>query len=215
MKTRSQKMGELVKIKKLIEEIQSDLKNKATNTKINELIQTIEEKDKRIHELESRIQTLEKSNELLLRRVDDNESYTRRQNLRIVGIPEAPNGKESSDECREKVKKELAALNLQPDLDKVIDRAHQRAMIVRFTSWRARITAYNSHAKNQGGSCFYVDLTKRRFLLMKIAMEKTRNNDKVNFAFADINNNVCLILKNGEKMVFNSELELDTILGKI
>ena len=84
-----------------------------------------------------------------LRKIDDRESYTRRQNLRVTGLAEPEDGNESSDGCLTKVKEEISKLNLPIELDVAIDRVHRIgkwmkdtegktiscAMIVRFTSW--------------------------------------------------------------------------------
>ena len=44
------------------------------------------------------------------------------------------------------------------------------------------------------GARFYVDLTKRRVELKKKAMEKIAGNEKVSFAYAVINSNICVLL---------------------
>ena len=233
-------MEGLADIRKLIEDIQQDLRNKATNEKINELIQKIDEKDAKISKLENdvklleaRVTVMEKSNTLLERKYDDLESYTRRQNLRIVGIPEPDVGTEDGEACVEKVKEEIAKLGLHLDLNQAVDRAHrigpktdrrgnriQRPMIVRFTSWRARTHVYTNRKKNNGegrreGANFYVDLTKRRFDLKKKGQELTKDVARVKFCYADINNNICLMLDNNTKKIFNSEEELETILANL
>ena len=58
-----------------------------------------------------------------------------------------------------------------------------------------------------------MDFTKRRFDLKKKAEEKTRDNPLVKFAYADVNNNICLMMEDGTKKFFNSEDELDSILN--
>ena len=168
---------------------------------------------------------MEKNRDLLERKIDDNESYHRRQSLRITGIPYNQNGqKETEIECLNKVKAEVAKLGVNLS-DCEFDRAHRigaikkdragnilpNPMIVRFTSWRARTAVYRSRVKN-GKIRFYIDLTKRRFLLKKLAMEKTQDNPLVSFVFADVNNNICIRMANGEFKFFNSEYELNTIL---
>ena len=237
-------MGDVAELKTLIEGIQTDLRNKATNDKIEELIRKIEAKDAKIEALETKVEALEKERELLTgrvaaaentsalfeRKLDDLESYTRRQNLRIVGIPEPEEGDENGDACIDKVKEEINRLgdDVHLDLDAVIDRAHrvgpkrdrqgrrvQRAMIVRFTSWRARTHVYTNRKKGDSEAKFYVDLTKRRFDLKKAAEEKIKDNVKVKFSYADVNNNICLMLDNGTKKFFNSVAELDNVLDKI
>ncbi len=231
-------MAELAELKTLIEGIQNDLRGKATNDKINELIAKIDEKDatisslnERVEVLEGRISTMENTNRLLERKCDDLESYTRRQNLRIVGIPEPNDGSETGEICLEKVKEEISKLDVNINLETAIDRAHrvgskrdregnpvERAMIVRFTSWSSRTHVYqkrNKDKNNNNNARFYVDLTKRRVGLKKKAIEKTKDNKKVRFAYADINNNICLLLEDGKKKFFNSEEELDSILAMI
>ena len=229
-------MAELGDLRTLVEEIRNELREKATTEKINELIAKIDEKDAtistlttRVDELESRLAIVEKSNLLLERKCDDLESYTRRQNLRIIGIPEPDDGSETAAVCVQKVKDEIAKLDLHLNLETAIDRAHrvgpkkdkqgkriQRAMIVRFTSWRARTHVYTNRKKVANlGTAFYVDLTKRRVNLKMKAIEKITGNNKVNFAYADINNNICIMLSDGSKKFFNSEEELDTILNSL
>ena len=205
---------------------------------LGELIEKINEKDTaiktlvdQVNNLEARLAIVEKSNVLLERRCDDLESYTRRQNLRIVGIPEPHDNSETADECIEKVKEEISKLtDVHLNLDQAIDRAHRvgpkkdkngkpvkRAMIVRFTSWRARTHVYSKRNKgnDNAGARFYVDLTKRRMDLKTKAKAKTANNPKVSFVYGDINNNICLMLPDWTKKFFNSEEELDAILLKL
>ena len=231
-------MAEYAELKQIVEGIQRDLQGLATTEKIDELIRKLGEKDKTIEELkvrvgglETRVAVLENTNKLLDRKCDDLESYTRRQNLRIVGIPEPDDGSENAEACLEKVKEEIAKLDdVHLNLDMAIDRAHrvgpkrdragnptERAMIVRFTSWRIRTQVYTKRKKDgqNNGARFYVDLTKRRADLRKTAVEKTRGNAKVKFAYADVNNNICLLLADGKKKVFNSEQELDAILADL
>ena len=228
MITRS-KMGDLADLKNIVQEVKDELKKVATNEKIDELIKSINDKDVKINELETRIKSLEQSNSLLERKIDDNESYLRRQNLRIIGIPQPADGSnESGDECMEKVKEEISKLGVPLNLDFALDRAHRigkqkrdengisidRPMIVRFTSWHARTVVYRNRIK-RGEVRFYTDLTKRRFLLKKHAIEHVKGNDKVKFVFADVNNNICIMLASGVKKVFNSEYEFETLLKNI
>ena len=231
-------MADLAALKTLVEGIREELRSKATSAKLDELIAKIDEKDTaittltdRVNHLESRLAVVEKTNQLLERKCDDLESYTRRQNLRIVGIPEPDDGSETADVCLDKVKEEICKLDgVHLNLDAVIDRAHrvgpkknkegkpvQRPMIVRFVSWRSRTHVYSNRkkGKDNNGSRFYVDLTKRRVELKKVAVAKTENNPKVSFAYADVNNNICLMLKDGTKKFFNSEEELDAIIAKL
>ena len=213
-------------LRNLILEVKNSM---VTKERFDELIRRIDEKDTKIAELEEKVSVLEDQKRLFERRLDDLESYNRRQNLRIVGIPLPPQGvKETSEEVTEKVKEAIRALNV-PDLhvDGVIDRAHRvgkrttnaagqsfHPVIVRFILWQARTAVYRKREK-RGGTRIYTDLTKRRLDLKKLADEKTRDNDQVKFAFADINNNIGLRLANDQVKFFNSEEELVAILQSL
>ena len=118
-------------------------------------------------------------------------------------------------------------MKINDNVDIRIDRAHRvgpkrdkngktvnQAMIVRFSTWHARTTIYRNRDKKGEVRC-YIDLTKRRFLLKKWAIELVKNNEKVDYVFADVNNNICLRLKDNSLKFFNSEDELRTILNSI
>ena len=220
-------MEQYDELKKLVTDIRSEM---LTNDKFDELIKKIDEKDSRIKELEERLELLDHKNSLLERRLDDQESYCRRQNLRIVGIPPPIDGrKESAEEVTDKVKDAIRNLDVPHlNVDDAIDRAHRvgkkytkegtgeviQPVIVRFTSWRSRTAVYRKREK-RGAVRFYTDLTKRRLDLKKLADEKTKNLEKVNFAFADINNSIGIRLVDGTMKFFNSEDELNKILESL
>lgn len=162
------------------------------------------------------------------RRLDDLEFDDRRQNLRIVAIPRPSNGcKESAEEVLEKVKDAIAELDI-PNLnvDEVINRAHRvgkkfkrdgsneeiHPIIARFTSWRSRTAVYRKR-KKRGRTHFYRDLTKRRLDLKKLTDAKTKDNEQVKFAFADVNNNIRLHLADHKMVYFNSVDELERTLS--
>ena len=238
MLTRSQfKMAEFEKINTTLKEIQDVLKTKATNAKINELLQEIKSKDDRIvvlenkiaqiEILEAKIAVLENNNVLLERKIDDNEQYSRRTSLRINGIPLPENGvKEPGDDCLEKVK------NVLKDLPEGIpecmfDRAHRvgkkktdaegnvsQQMLVRMCSWKARTVIYRNR-KVLKNHRFYLDLTQRRFKLKLLAEKKVEANAKVEFVLADINCSLSMKIKDGGFKYFNSEVELDKIINDL
>ena len=155
---------------KLIEDIKTELQEKATLKKIDELLAEIRQKDKKIESLENRVAELEGKlliqstvNVLLERKVDDGEQYTRRLNLRINGIPCGDKEKETSESCLTKVMAEVGKLGIAADASS-FDRAHRigplkrdengkalpRPMIVRLTSWRARTNIYVNRKKENG-----------------------------------------------------------------
>ena len=214
-------------LKLLITEMKNSM---VTKDKFDELFKLLGEYDDKIAQLEDRVKVLETQAGLYERRLDDLESYGRRQNLRIVGIPPPSNGrKESAEEVLEKVKDAIAELDV-PNLnvDEVIDRAHRvgkkfkrdgsneevHPIIVRFTSWRSRTAVYRKREK-RGRTRFYTDLTKRRLDLKKLADAKTKDNEKVKFAFADVNNNIGLRLADDRMVYFNSVDELERTLASL
>ena len=93
-------------IKATLEAIQSDLKNKATCENIEDLKRLIQEKDtkiealeKKVDELESKLSVIDRTNELLSRKIDDGEQYQRRSSLRINGIPSGKDEVETGEIC--------------------------------------------------------------------------------------------------------------------
>ena len=75
-------MGDIADLRNIILSVQEKMQKVVTNDKIDELINMIKAKDDKISDLENRVKELEKTNGLLERKLDDGESYTRRQNLR-------------------------------------------------------------------------------------------------------------------------------------
>ena len=227
-------MCSIDEVKTLIQGIESNL-----GGKIDLLTKSLEEKINIIAKLEQRIVVLEenaayneKKYELLERRLDDSEQYSRRTSLRINGIPIEQN--EKASDCLQKVKTEVAKLGLNLQ-DSDFDRAHRvgpakdahgvefknRQMIVKFTSFQARTKVYQGRPKtqNRGGEGsespvkFYIDQTKRRFDLKKKAIEYVKSKPEVDFVFVDVNCNLSIRFKNGRFERFNSEHELHRLTG--
>ena len=69
--------------------------------------------------------------------------------------------------------------------------------------------------KHKADIAIHLDLTKRRYLLLKDAYGKAKNCASVDFACADINCSLCLRLKNGDREFFNSLEELERLLLEI
>jgi len=140
---------------------------------------------RRITELEKQNETLQKTNEALLNRVsaleksrDASEQYSRRNILRISGIPE-PEPDENGDFPRENV--DAVVMSVFKDIGSnvtvdEIDRAHRtgkpdpkgkpRAIIVKCVSFKAHQKAYtlrrNLNTQGRRGVFFNEDLTKER-----------------------------------------------------
>ena len=156
-------MANINELKVLLESIKSELGNK-----IDVLVAKLDEKDRRIVELETKVNALEEKAayndtryNLLECRLDDSEQYSRRTSLRINGIPY--NGNETSEESLQKVKGEIEKLGVKLDACE-FDRAHRvgyktdregnpmnsRQMIVKFTTFRARSIVYRNRVKGNG-----------------------------------------------------------------
>ena len=204
-------------LKLLIETIRTDL-----GSKIDALVKKLDEKDEKIEELQNKVKVLE---ELLDRRLDDSEQYSRRTSLRLNGIPYS--GKETAAESLQKVKDEVSKLGLEDKLlDFDFDRAHRvgpvrdqngklrtdRQMIVKFTSFRSRTAVYRGR-KKEGNVRIYIDQTKRRFDLRKMAVDYVKTKPDVDFVFVDVNCSLCVRFKNGLFKFFNSEEELINLVG--
>ena len=219
-------MTELQELKNSVDKIRGEM---ATNEKVQQLIDLIAAKDERIAKLEDRVAELERSNGLFERKLDDLESYGRRQNIRIVGIPAPAEGKkETAEEVTAAVKTVLEKLkvpHLQFNRDVV--RAHRvgkkfkdknnrtvHPVIVRFISWRSRTDVYRKRSKD-GNIRIYPDLTKRRTKLRKDAEELVKDNENISYVFADVNNNIGAKLKTGKLAFFNSTAELQKVMEDI
>lgn len=224
------KMGDIDKLYELLKEVKTELHSKASNEKIDKLIEEIKKKDEKIDNLQERVEILESkvavlqnTVNLLERKADDNEQYSRRLCMRISGIPVSKD-REDGDVCLNKVKSIVNLID-NVDIPEVhYDRAHrigkgktnekgevERQMIVKFISWSARTKIYKNR-KSLVNHRIYLDLTKRRFDLLKLAQVKVQGNNLIDFVFADINCKLSMRLKNGKFVYFSSEDELDKLI---
>ena len=219
-------MGDIQELKNLVDTIRGEM---ATNEKVQQLIDLIAAKDEKIAKLEDRVAELERSNNLFERKLDDLESYGRRQNIRIVGIPAPAEGKkETAEEVTAAVKIELDKLKVPHfQFNRDVVRAHRvgkkfkdknnrvvHPVIVRFTSWRSRTDVYKKRKKD-GNIRIYPDLTKRRVKLRKDAETLVENNENISYVFADVNNNIGVKLKTGKLAFFNSTAELAKVINDV
>ena len=225
---------DLGKLFKLIEEIKTDLASKATEAKLNELTAAIKERDLKIEILESKIAVMENAINKLSISTESNEQYSRRTSLRIFNIPlpeKNENGDviedETADICLRKVKEVIQEAGVDIP-EHCIDRAHRigkiiedndsdepkkQAMIVKFTTWRHRTELYRAR-KKVAGKKIYLDLTSKRFQLLKRCQTKVKDDARVRFVFVDVNCSPCVSLANGKYIHFSTESQLDDILSK-
>ena len=216
--------SELESLYKLINDIKSDLKEKATLSKIDELVAEIRAKDKKIEFLESQVAILQNSVKLLSTKCDTNEQYSRRTSVRINNIPLPEHGSERSEDLISKVKEIIGESEAEIP-HAFVDRVHRvgkplvgedgtrkQQVIVKFTTWHHRSLFYRNRKKLSSVKV-YLDLTQTKFKLLKDSQAKVQRSNDVDFVFADINCALCTRLKNGVFRYFNSDDELDKILG--
>ena len=228
-KSNANKNTSLDEVHDLLLSLQKD--QKESNEKIDRLLKEIKAKDDKINSLESKVEVLEGNVAILIntvkkleRKCDDNEQYSRRTSLRISDIP-STGGREIGDKSIDLVVEtvnQIRGVNIKKS---DIDRAHRvgkvipnatypRIMIVKFKYWNTREMVYKGRKQLEYNNLF-LDLTKRRLDLKKLAIDKVKKIEKVQFVFADINCLLCLKTSDEKFMYFSSEEELDTILASL
>ena len=202
-------------------------------SKISKLETKISEQDEKISVLESSIVLKENVIRKLTTKCDDNEQYSRRSCLRIHGVEY----KDGVEDVNKLVKECYKSMNLTYYVDDV-DRAHRigntyvdqesgkqcKSIIVKFVAWESRTKFYKSRPKafikgqrKPGPRLFSVslDITKRRYELLKHAKGIVKHYPEVSFAFADVNCSLGMRLNNNTFCYFNDEEQLDNILSKL
>ena len=167
--------------------------------------------------LQEHVNYLKDQNEILRSVSDDMEQYSRRQCLRFYGVPKKEN--ETSDDVVNTVHNLIKVLNCDIPLD-FSDRAHRighqsKDIIVKFCSFRHRTVVYKARKKYIDNVRIGIDLTKKRYLLLKDAKDHTVNNSKVKFVYADLNCNLKIHSTAGPEYSFKSIEELDIMLSKL
>ena len=175
-----------------------------------EIIERFEEKftaqNHKIVDLEEKIALQEKKIENLRIKCDDNEQYSRRYCLRMHGLKYEKN--ENQNDIIPKVSECFSEIGL-PYEEAEIDRVHRKgkpyknegssltmkSIIIKFKSWRYKQDVYRNQPrrfengkKKPGENSFSVslDLTKRRYNLLKIAQGIVKEMDNVSFVCADV-----------------------------
>ena len=189
----------------LIKELKKELRD--------EFSTIVKKQEEKIIQLESSVAMLQEHVSALKQQhkknesnVDENEQYGRRLCLRVDGV-KSISGETSADVLTNLRKKWENNVNVQAKWksegvslpDSVIDRAHRigkkykndagdtcQGIIIRFSTFRHRTLLYYTR-KELKGVTVKLDLTKRRYNLLKDARSLVQNVDGVKFAFADIN----------------------------
>ena len=186
--------------------------------KLDAVIAAKKSLDLRVSDLEHQITVNDIHMDLLRRKLDDTEQYTRRPNLIIDGIRVSPD--ESPTTLRKKLLNEIDSLNIDID-DCDIDRVHRhedpyfdnygnkmQPVIVRFTSWYARNELYR--VRNESRYRYRADITPRRQQILDFAWNFVESKNLYNVIdFVSVDRNCRLIIrsKSGIILSFSSELE--------
>ena len=87
-------------------------------------------------------------------------------------------------------------------------------VIVKFKGFIPRTRVCRAR-KHKSDVSVQLDLTKRRYDLLKAACTRIKSADSVEYTFADINCSLGLRLKNGSFKFFNSSEELGMALAEV
>ena len=184
-----------------------DTQTQSFKDKISSLEKRLDAIENKNRILEAKVTTLESEkviNEnvtrLLSEEVDRLDQYHRRSNIIIANVIKT-NEKESEEEVKKKVHDILKTDLKLPDTIPQIDKLHRigkvrerngkqsQDIIVRFTTHRARYQVYTNR-KSTRNVKIRPNLTRRRETLRYEASESTKDNDKVNFVYADVHGDI-------------------------
>ena len=146
-----------------------DIIAKAVKEAVGQAVESmLKELKAEIAALEGKVKTLEDTIEKVAAKANDNEQYSRRQNVRVMGFVEEE--EEEEENCAEKFVN-LCREKIRLDVNnEIVDRAHRvgkkeeganRAIIVRLKTHKDKLTILWNR-RNLRGSGFYIngDLTK-------------------------------------------------------
>ena len=177
------------------------------------------------------IDLLKEHTSMLEERLDRAEQYSKRPCLRIHGVPVAAKGTVETNEKVMKIVQDVHAEIKVPFNEKNIDRAHRvgqkltkdgkttQSIIVKFSNWNARCAFYRSRPTmskpipdKKAFNSIGLDLTKQRIDLLAYARQLVEGEDRVSYAFCDINCNCMLKMVDGTFKLFNNKEELQNLL---
>ena len=182
-------------VKEKFEELKADLLSEIKEL-INLEVEKTMKKQKKI-EFKSAIDALQERVTNLEHAHDDLEQYGRRLRVRVEDIPIATN--ETADKILEKVESILKEA-CQDLSGNVIDQVNRigsnykcfksnntcRSVIVRFNSFTNR-TLFCRNRNKLKGVRIKLDLTKKRYHVLRSARSIANENQDINYVFADIN----------------------------
>ena len=200
------------------------------NKEITESINAIKE---RVHFIQSQQAAFQAKSIIFENRLEKLEQYTRRQNIRIFGVP-INDAKEKPKDVEKKVIDFVneCGMDINP---RSLDRAHRvgkkkvskvvvkdeagvestksvttQPIIARFTSFRDRSTFYQSrkNLKNLRGYSVSLDLTYDRHQLLKQAIDYVEDLASIKFVYSDINCELRAFTACGKHLKFTSIADL-------
>lgn len=179
---------------------------------------------RKVYSLEVRQETNVYFRDVLFRRIDDNEQYSRKTHLILDGF-KIPDRMSDSD-IKQLVLDEIQRLKL--DISKVeVDRAHRHGapytdsrgvqhtrIVCRFTTWSARDKFYN--ARRDSSVFATADLTERRLGIFSraravLADTTSHAHAEMKAVYVDRNCRLSAISKNGKHYKFSSNEEFDRL----
>ena len=202
-----------------------------------EIIERFEEnftaQDQKMVDLKEKIALQEKKVENLNIKCDDNEQYSRWYCLRLRCLKYGKN--ENQNDIVSKISECLSEIGF-PYEEAEIDRLHRigkpykneslgltmKPITIKIKSWRYRKDVYRNRPrrfengkKKPGENSFSVslDLTKRRYNLLKIAQRIVKEIDNLSFVCADVNCSLVIRFKNGTIKHFNGECQFRSLLN--
>ena len=203
------------------------------------MLEKIESLENRICHLESSLEVSIHVNKVLRgevdhlhNEVDRLEQYSRRTCLVIDGV--VPVRGETNADLFQRVK-DLTTNHLgrrdsvHPDeFNREFDKCHRigpikdnrQPLIIKFRSDNFREKLYRARKSAPNGVRFRVSLTKKRIHLIEDANKIVTNQEKIKFAYADINGNVKVLLKEKSRngrwaLHFNCIEELNELISEI
>ena len=195
--------------------------------KKKELVKQNDEYATSIRAVQDHVRSLQEKHELLESVIEDLQQYGRRPSLRIFGVKAAK--KESEEDVISLVADAVKGAGGDvPNCS--IDRGHRvgqvrtgddgvqkQPIIVRFISVRDRTKVYKLRKtiKEKYGYGISLDLTKRRYKLLKKAKEIVKDFEGIKFAYADVNCQLRVLLEDGRHLAFNSVTDLCNITGNL
>lgn len=189
-----------------------DIAQKVAAIVVKQLDDRFEQLLKKYTALENRVNTLEREKEELNKKVDFLEQYTRRNSVRVFGIPEKKN--ENTDELVLEVFNNNLGLQITAEN---VDRSHRvgaynpvskkpRGIIVKFTSYRYRNLVFQNKKKLKGTKLtIKEDLTRNRLEVLNCAADQ--------FGYKNVwtrDGAVC-INNNGKKHICQNMHELEKL----